>query len=540
MLDIELLDSIYEGRVNLDPLVFKPRDDEDLVTNFLPSKLWRMNNLYSFVDKEGEKRRFSMNYAQHRVYSHLLVHSRLIILKSRQQGISTFFLISYLDDLIFNDTLTIGMMAQGEKEAKTLLRRVKLAWNEFPESVKSFLQLKRANDNTQELSISNGSTMLVSTSFRSMTLQRLHISEFGKIANENPSRAQETITGTLQAIKPGNPVAIESTAEGDNLFKYMWDTAVQRLADTNGTLGKQDFYPVFLSWLDDPDCNSDEEEIELPEHTAYFDEVESETGRVVSKSQRAFWIGKYRELGGKVKQEYPATPDEAFAKSKDGTYYARDYKQYVKARGREIPNLYDANLPVHVAIDLGMSDLMVLLFFQVFQGEVRIIHEYYNSGEGLEFYVNYMNRIANERGYELAWVVGPHDLAVTELTSGKSRKARLHELGITKLKVLERHGLADGIELTRAMLPHLFVDSSCTYTIGCINNYTKEWDEMHEVWKAKPVHDKWSHGADVVRYIALAGFQNIPFYWETNGMRAIARIRDDFNDSGRANGGFAI
>jgi hypothetical protein len=63
---------------------------------------------------------------------------------------------------------------------------------------------------------------------------------------------------------------------------------------------------------------------------------------------------------------------------------------------------------------------------------------------------------------------------------------------------------------------------------------------VHEVWKAKPVHDKWSHGADVVRYIALAGFQNIPFYWETNGMRAIARIREDFNDSGRANGGFAI
>lgn len=539
MHDIALLDSIYQGRVNLDTLLFEPTSDTDLVENFLSSKLWRLNNLYSFVDKEGNKRKFTMNYAQHRVYSYLLIHSRLIILKSRQQGISTFFLLNYLDDLIFCDDITIGMMAQGDKEAKTLLRRVKLAWNEFPESVKTFLSLKRANDNTQELSLRNGSTMLVSTSFRSMTLQRLHISEFGKIANENPGRAEETITGTLQAIKPGNPVAIESTAEGDNLFSVMWAVAIDRLAEMTTRdmpLNKQDFYPVFLSWLDDPDCTSTDEEEELQEHTDYFDEIEAETSRVITPLQRNFWIAKLRELGGKIKQEYPATPAEAFSKSKDGSYYARAYRDYIKTRGREVASLYDANLPVHVAIDLGMNDLMVLLFFQVFKGEVRIIHEYYNSGEALEHYTKYMQSMVESRGYVIDWTVGPHDLAVTELTSGMSRKNRLYELGVTRIKVLERFGLVDGIERVRAMLPSLWIDSSCTYTINCLNNYTKEWDEIHEVWKAKPLHNKWSHGADVVRYIALAGFQHIPFYWGSVGRKQVASR--DF--SAESDSGFAL
>jgi hypothetical protein len=219
VLDIELLDSIYGDKVNLDLFVYPPNDDDDLIANYLPSKLWRLNNLYFIIDKYGDKRKFNMNYAQHRVYNYLLQHPRLIILKSRQQGISTFFLISFLDDLLFVDDISVGMMAQGDSEAKTLLRRVKLAWNEFPPSVKAFLALKRANDNMQELSLSNGSTMFVRTSFRSTTLQRLHISEFGKIANDNPARAEETITGTLQAIRPQNPTAIESTAEGDNRFK---------------------------------------------------------------------------------------------------------------------------------------------------------------------------------------------------------------------------------------------------------------------------------------------------------------------------------
>ena len=62
-----------------------PKDDIDFMENYLPSKLWRLNNLYTIVNKDGYKMQFLMNYAQHKVYAASLRHPRIIILKSRQQ-----------------------------------------------------------------------------------------------------------------------------------------------------------------------------------------------------------------------------------------------------------------------------------------------------------------------------------------------------------------------------------------------------------------------------------------------------------------------
>ncbi len=92
---------IYEGTSvckHADLFYTEPKDDKDLQTNYLISKLWRLNNLYTIVDKYGNKIRFKMNLSQHRVYADCLRHPRLIILKSRQQGISTFWLVNFFDD----------------------------------------------------------------------------------------------------------------------------------------------------------------------------------------------------------------------------------------------------------------------------------------------------------------------------------------------------------------------------------------------------------------------------------------------------------
>ena len=38
-----------------------PESDEEILTVFLPSKLWRLNNLYTIVDKIGTKRKFNIS-----------------------------------------------------------------------------------------------------------------------------------------------------------------------------------------------------------------------------------------------------------------------------------------------------------------------------------------------------------------------------------------------------------------------------------------------------------------------------------------------
>ena len=96
----------------------------------------------------------------------------------------------------------------------------------------------------------------------------------------------------------------------------------------------------------------------------------------------------------RIKEEYPSTPEEAFNQSVEGMYYKEEFKT-LKIK----QNLYDPNLVVYAAIDLGMSDDFVLGFFQVYEKtvtyvkdtktytktikQVRIIGEYRNSGYAL-------------------------------------------------------------------------------------------------------------------------------------------------------------
>ena len=57
--------------------------------NNLSNQLWRLNHLYTIIDTRAQMCVFQMNEAQLKVYAQLLKHNRLLILKSRQQGIST-------------------------------------------------------------------------------------------------------------------------------------------------------------------------------------------------------------------------------------------------------------------------------------------------------------------------------------------------------------------------------------------------------------------------------------------------------------------
>lgn len=473
---------------------------------YLRSKLWRLNNIYTIIDKSGNPVTFRMNYAQHVVYARARMHPRVIILKSRQQGISTLWLISFNDDALFEPYLNIGMMAQGVDEASTLLERTKFLWDHLDDDIKNFLRVKVKKDNAKSYSFTNDSNIFIRVSFRSATLQRLHISEMGKIANHSPKKAKEVKTGTLQALAIGNTGVIESTAEGNNLFKEMWDDSVSAL--NAGQLSDRDFYPVFLSWVNDPDCVESVPQAISEEHAKYFRTLEERLGIVLRDEQKYFWVQKQRELGGDIFQEYPATPEEAFTAAKDGTYYSRDYMEYVVRAGNRMPDLYDRNVPVDVYVDIGIDDYFVLGYVQEVHGQKTIIDEYWNNGYAIEHYIE----LILKQPYKVRYLNLPHDAAQRQLTAGDKygRAKRLDVLvremlagtGI-KVRVLKRQGVLEGIQATRTMLKNMRIDTKCTYMHECLLNYSKEFDEKLEVWKQTPLHDEYSHGADVLRQIAM-------------------------------------
>lgn len=493
---------IYHGLnvASYEELFFtEPTSDVDLLKNYLPSKLWRLNNVYTIVNKHGNRIKFRMNLSQHKVYAASLRHPRVIILKSRQQGISTLWLVSFFDDALTRRDFSIGLMAQGQDEAATLLERTKILWEDLPIALKMHLGLYTTSDNTKEFALNNGSKIFVRTSFRSTTLQRLHISEMGKIANKYPEKAKETKTGTLQALAPGNIGIIESTAEGDNLFKTDYDNAAAlKLED----LTTKDFLAVFLSWLDDPDCVEPKQQYATDKQLKYFADLEKELGIKITQQQRNFWIAKHRELGDGIYQEYPSTPVEAFLATKDGAYYAKLFMEWITKHKRIITDLYDPNLDVQASVDLGMNDTNAITIFQCYMDENRIIDEIYDSGQQISYYTDLMK---TKPWFEnLTHVILPHDAEVKELTSGKTRTEVFEdELPGIDITVLPKLSVNDGIEMVRQMIQNLWLDDKIVYLKACLLNYKKEWDEKRERWRDKPEHDEHSNGADSIRYMAI-------------------------------------
>lgn len=454
-----------------------------------------------------------MNYAQHKVFAASIEHPRVIILKSRQQGISTFWLISFFDDALFCNYMNIGLMAQGKEEASTLLERTKLLWDTLGDEVKSFAGVGLDKDNATEFAFSNRSTIFIRVSFRSATLQRLHVSELGKIANSFPKRAREVKTGTLQALGRGNTGVIESTAEGKNMFKDMWEDSV--LAKDSGQLSKKDFKPVFLSWLDDPDCIETVDQSETDESRKYFARLEEE-GIHATKEQKNFWIVQHRELGSDVMQEYPATPDEAFSSTKDGTYYNRLYHEHIVSKGRVVKNLYDKNLEVDVYWDLGVDDYTVLLFVQKYRDTYRIIDEHFDNGYSIEHYCD----IIKVKDYNVRRLRFPHDVANRQMGKGDSQGRAMSLIKIVQEymrennvrwlvgKPISKLSVEVGIAATRSLIPKLMIDAGCVYLSKCMQRYTKKYDEKLDIWLPSPLHDEYSHGADCLRGIAVDNMGN--------------------------------
>ena len=220
---------------------------------------------------------------------------------------------------MFRPGTQAGVQSYGKDEAEKLKMKIDFAWERLDQRIKDALNLTTDKDNTSMIEFSNGSTLKIGN-FRGDTLQMLHVSELGKIAKKYPEKARELKTGAFQSVSVNNKITIESTAEGrSGLFYEMWIKAVAK-QKAGLTLTPLDFQPIFLSWIDDEDCRLSTEVYIPGDKDKYFNDLERQTGQAIPIEARWWWMAKFDELGFEIYQEYPATPEEAFAQSGEGTY----------------------------------------------------------------------------------------------------------------------------------------------------------------------------------------------------------------------------
>jgi hypothetical protein len=443
-----------------------------------------------------------MNWAQEEFYNNL--HYFNVVLKARQLGFSTFILIYILDCCLFNSQQSAGVIAHTKDDAQELFKnKVKFAYDNLADDIKKIIPA--SSDSARKLEFANGSSIVVGTSLRSGTFQKLHISEYGKIAARYPEKAIEIKTGALNTVHSGQQIFVESTAEGRQGEFFDICELARKLKDSGKRVTPLDPTFHFFAWwqcpeyeLGEEDCAGTSVNLEMQD---YFKKL-SVQGINLKPGQKAWYIKKAAIQGDKMKREYPSTPEEAFEASLEGAYYAKQME--IVRRNKQIGYFpHEPSKPVHTFWDLGINDNMAIWFFQHIGNEYRFIRYHESSGEGWEFYSNYLKSL----NYGYGTHYWPHDgNKRIQGTVVKTSKEMAQELGINPIKIIPRTNdvQADIMNKCRPALPRCFFDEANTAQgIVCLDSYRKEWDENLGQWKDKPRHDTASNGADAFRTFAV-------------------------------------
>lgn len=253
---------------------------------------------------------------------------RIIILKSRQMGFST-----ETEAIITKNTTThhnyrAGIIAHKETSTTNIFEMSKLMINYLPDAIRP----AQRKSNAKELVFNNDEGTGLDSKIKCMTaggkgigrsdtFTALHLSELAFWEGDKKA----TMTGLLQAVPntPESMIIIESTANGYEYFKEMWDSAVA---------GENDFYPLFVGWNE-----LDEYSMPYTGFTLTQDEIDLKEKYHLTLEQLTWrrWCIKNNCSNdiNQFKQEYPICPEEAFL----STGHCYFYKQNIINRINTAP-----------------------------------------------------------------------------------------------------------------------------------------------------------------------------------------------------------
>ncbi len=274
--------------------------------------------------------------------------------------------------------------------------------------------------------------------------------------------------------------------------------------------GRNNFYDMYQLAKENPDW-----------YTEVF--KASETGLIDPEELKALKA----EMGEDAyNQEFECSFDAAVK----GTYYGTQMADlHARQRITKVP--YDPALGVITAWDLGIGDSTAIWFVQRLFKEIRIIDYQEYEGQGIPQII----RDLKSRDYVYTTHILPHDAAARELGTGKSRVEVMRNLGVIA-DVMPRLKVDDGIQAARNLLPLCWFDEEKAHQgIECLREYRREWDPVLNMFKSKPLHNKYSHGADAFRMLAIGIDKERPLNQPERRDRAVM----DYDEFANGQGGYS-
>jgi phage terminase large subunit len=287
-------------------------------------------------------------------------------------------------------------------------------------------------------------------------------------AEMNPSTWREVIRPTL-ADRAGWAIFI-GTPKGRNSFFDLYDRATLGVADESGDrkLHHEWFGAMYKS---------------------------SETG-ILSKEELESARMEMTE------EEFDQEFECSFQAGLVGAYYTKEIARAEKEnRITKVP--YREHATVETYWDLGMNDTTVIWFAQKVGKEIGFIDYMEDSGVSLPQWIKRLK----EKPYSFGTHHFPHDIAVRDFSTGKSRIETVRSLGIRNYKIVEKLSPEDGINAARLLFGRCYFDAEkCKRGIDALRQYQRKWDAKNQIFSSTPLHNWASNAADAFRTFAV-GFQ---------------------------------
>lgn len=265
----------------------------------LRNQEWRLDNLYKIKDKNQKIIKLKRNAIQRRLHDDCTGFD--VVLKPRQVGISSYFLIKKLDKCIFTRNYTAAIISHDRESMEKLFAIIRRAHKHMNEKVKP--EIDKGGGSKYELRFpTNDSKITCTLEAVSETVNDLHISEMALMKNA------ERVKTSMDAVPISNGIiSIETTCRGFNFFHKFWN-------DKDSIFARH-FFPWYLHeeyFIESEKFKLNKEELKIKKY------AKKTYGVDITYNQFAFRRFKINQKDGDIdnfSQEYPSDPATCFIAS---------------------------------------------------------------------------------------------------------------------------------------------------------------------------------------------------------------------------------
>ena len=513
-------------------------ETEGELKSCLENPWWRLCHLHAIKPKSGGVKKYRPNKVQRAIYT--LYWWLNYILKSRQHGVSTFWVLFFLDRILFEDGMVAGVIDITAKDAQKKLGMAKISYDHMDDPevhpdtwkigalIKNRVKLIKGNDAPfpEELVFSNKSSFYAGVSFRGGTLQYGLFTEFGKIAIKDPAKALEIVEGAENAMHEGSIAVFEFTMEGGQTgLAYDKTVVAMKNPRDKALLTRLDPLFLFFGWYEDDANALDDAETEMVmERLRSGDPVDTKNGKfdwkeyffgdgtskkpgaiarlalegiTLSTNQIAWYVGKRISQGWAMLKEHPTFSEEAFQAPVTGAIYA-DHILRAEAEERVHDFSPHRSKLVHTTWDIGSNKNLVVLYWQ------RVGPEWWciDCDHDLDLTLGERVGMMNRKGYNFGSHCLPHDAAHQKIGSVTTVQL-LEQAGLQNVKVIPpTNSTALRIDGMWGLLPNIrFIAKPCEKLLKMLKLHRMKEEKTGSWVTNVVVTGEQNHYADAFGYL---------------------------------------